>query len=228
MITCPICKSSFDDLPTKHAKCQFLAIAGVNQNLIRHQCSICDTIFGSQEMLNLSSEKLSKAYQNIYNSGHREGDTTDMELFLFENLQPQTNGTYLNWGAGTNRTSNEIAKKGYRLLSYDPGIPPSVPGYITIDYAKTLKFDGIISNNVLDHMQDPIGSMLFMKSLLKSDGVMIHASDGFQYVIDYTKFHLYFFVGRSVQTISNAIDMQHIELPSPVVGATIIQWSFPK
>jgi hypothetical protein len=209
-IACPICKFVFPpDKPLNklEADCEFLPIAGVSQHLIRYQCSNCDVVFGSEEMINLSADRLSKAYQELYNSGHREGDTTHVELSLFNMLKPTTSGIYVNWGAGTNRTSIELAKQGYQLFNYDPGIPSNVPGYISADNLKNLKFDGIISNNVLDHLQNPIYDLLLMKSLLKPGGKMVHASDGFRYRINYTKFHLYFFIGKSTSYLSQTIGM---------------------
>lgn len=209
-VACPICKFVFSkDKPLNklEADCRFFPISEVNQHLVRYQCCNCDVIFGSEEMINLPIDKLNKAYQDLYNSGHREGDTTHVEILLFEKLNPITSGVYINWGAGTNRTSIEVSKRGYKLLNYDPGIPNNVPGYVATDNLKNFQFDGIISNNVLDHLQKPINDLLLMKSLLKPGGKMLHASDGFRYRIDYTKFHLYFFVGRSVSYLAKSIDM---------------------
>jgi 2-polyprenyl-3-methyl-5-hydroxy-6-metoxy-1,4-benzoquinol methylase len=88
-----------------------------------------------------------------------------------------------------------------------------------------MKFDGIISNNVLDHMQDPIGTLKLMKSLLKSNASMIHASDGFDYNIPYTKAHLYFFVGKSVDYITKNIGMSYEQIPYNLnTEIKIVKW----
>jgi Methyltransferase domain len=216
MLTCPICKTKYDrvDLKKFESDCIFSPIEGINQHLIRYQCLNCDVIFGPEDMLNLSASQLGKAYQDLYKSGNREGDSTHVEVSLFNRLNPTSNGTYVNWGAGTNHTSIEIAKQGYKLLNYDPGIPNNVTGYITINEIKQSKFDGIFSNNVLDHLQDPVSDLMLMKSLLKPGAKMIHASDGFKYKIDFTKFHLYFFIGRSVQYLSQIIEMKMTFIPN--------------
>jgi hypothetical protein len=184
---------------------------------------VCDVIFGSQEMLDLSSDRLSKFYQDIYNSGLREMDSSNLELSLLHFLNPIRSGTYINWGAGTSKTSILAKQQGYNLINYDPGIPDS-SGYLS--KGQLPKVDGIISNNVLDHLQNPIGDMLFMKSLLKENGSMIHASDGFEYNIHYTKGHLFFFVGKSVDFISKAIEMKYTFVPFHSPGTKITKWIF--
>lgn len=228
MTTCPICKNIInkESLKRLEADCLFAPIEEVNQHLIRYQCNICDVIFGSEEMLNLAPTKLTRAYQNVYASGYRENDASDFEFSLFQMLGPSKSGLYINWGSGTSSTSDKGNKEGYTLLNYDPGLP-SMPNYSTREELQQLigKIDGIISNNVLDHLQDPIKDLLFMKSLLKPNGSMIHASDGFRYGIDYTKFHLFFFVGKSVSFISDTIDMPHTFTASAVEGVDIVKWS---
>ena len=225
MIICPICKSQSDEYHLKKLEdnCRFFPIAEVNQHLIRYQCNICDVIFGSKEMLNLSNEKLSKAYRDVYASGYRENDATSYEESLFYMLNPEKSGTYINWGAGTSSTSERVRQAGFNLLNYDPGIPNTT--YLNKEDIKNIRVDGIISNNVLDHLQDPISDLLLMKSILKSNGTMIHASDGFEYIISYTKFHLFFFVGKSVDFISKSINMDHTFLPSSVEGSLILKLS---
>jgi hypothetical protein len=225
-ITCPICKTVLEigGLKCFEDDCRFMRIAGVNQHLVRYQCSCCDVIFGSEEMLNLSSEALSKAYQSVYLSGHRENDATSYEEKLFFMLEPSKHGPYINWGAGTSSTCDKVKQQGYTLLNYDPGIPTS-SAYLTKEQLANMRVDGIISNNVLDHLQDPIADLLFMKSLLKPGSSMIHASDGFRYETSYTKFHLFFLVGRSVNVISNIIGMKGEFLPEILKGSDIVQWT---
>jgi len=228
MIICPICKSEHDEIKLKKLEsddCIFPPIENISQHIIRYQCSVCDVIFGSEEMLSLDKNKLIKAYQDIYASGYRENDATDFELSLLHLLQPNKSGIYINWGAGTSRTSIKAKDEGYSLLSYDPGMPDTF-GYVTREQLTNVMVDGIISNNVLDHLQDPINELLFMKSLLKPACSMIHASDGFQYAVHYIKNHLFFFIGKSVQFISDAIGMEYSLTPShgPLSGVDIVRW----
>jgi len=226
MITCPICKNSNEQLRTLESNCMFLEIEGVNQHIIRYQCDSCDVIFGSEEMIGLEKDKLMKAYLDIYSSGYRECDSSSFEFLLFTLLRPTRDGVYINWGAGTSTTSEIANTHGFTLLNYDPGLPDSL-NYLTKDKISTMSIDGIISNNVLDHLQDPINELSFMKSILKPGKSMIHGSDGFQYRIHWTKFHLYFFIGRSVQVMSDTIGMTHEFIPSFTTGVDIVKWNKP-
>ena len=231
MITCPICKTTHNksDLRRLDSNCLFLKLEGVNQHLIRYQCKKCGVIFGSEEMLNLEPSKLSKYYQDIYNSGYREDDWSDFELYVFLKSNPNKDGVYVNWGAGTSSTSEKAKDLGYTLYNYDPGLPSSsFASYLTREYMTQNmrgKIDVIMSNNVLDHLQDPISDLLFMKSLLKDGGKMLHASDGFAYEMCHTKAHLFFFVGKSVDFISDAIGMKHRFIDANRSGMKIVEWT---
>jgi 2-polyprenyl-3-methyl-5-hydroxy-6-metoxy-1,4-benzoquinol methylase len=135
---------------------------------------------------------------------------------------------YINWGAGTTSTSVKVKERGFTLLNYDPGIPEGTQNYITKSQLIDMKVDGIISHNVLDHLQNPVRDLLLMKSLLKPGGRMIHASDGFAYELHYTKFHLFFFVGKSMEYLTKAIDMECKHIPDKIKWAgriDIVQWT---
>ena len=225
MITCGLCLETMDEtkLQKFESNCIFRRYKNINQHLIRYQCLNCDVIFGPQDMLNLPSEKLTEYYQLVYGSGYKEADSSDLEMLLLQYLNPIKNGIYLNFGSGTNPTSEKAKKENIILLNYDPGFPKTG---ITLDQMKSIKFDGIISNNVLDHMQDPIEILKLMKSLLKSNASMIHASDGFDYNIPYTKAHLYFFVGKSVEYITKNIGMAYEEIPYDInPEIKIVKWT---
>jgi len=225
MIECPICKNKADkeNLKKFESECIFLKFENINQHLIRYQCSICDVIFGPEDMLNLTKDQIIKCYHDVYNSGYRESDSIDFEKFLFSLLNPKKDGIYINWGSGTSSTLESLKNEGYNIYNYDPGIPENE---YSLDKIITLKVDGIISNNVIDHLQNPIEDLLLMKKILKENGVMIHASDGFNYINHFTKFHLFFFVGDSVKFISEKINMNYEFIPSPQLGSDILKFTF--
>jgi hypothetical protein len=78
MISCPICLASGEFK-------EVIAVAKlyhVGKKLIRHKCSKCGAIFGTQEMLGLSFADLGKRYKELYNSGYREGATTEYEMAI--------------------------------------------------------------------------------------------------------------------------------------------------
>ena len=58
------------------------------------------------------------------------------------------------------------------------------------------------SNDLIEHLQNPVEELCFMKSLLKPDGKMYHATGCYEYAFEYTRFHLFFFLGRSLQLLA--------------------------
>jgi acyl dehydratase len=47
-----------------------------------------------------------------------------------------------------------------------------------------------------------------MQALLKPGALMSHATPCFQYLYEYTRFHLFFFPGRSLEVLAEAADLQ--------------------
>ena len=101
---------------------------------------------------------------------------------------------------------------------------PETDEYVTLDFLQGIKVDGIISNNVLDHLQDPVKDLLLMRSLLKPGASMIHGSDGFRYQVPFTKWHLYFFQGKSVEFLANSIGMKFEWIKSNNPGLDVIRF----
>jgi len=53
-----------------------------------------------------------------------------------------------------------------------------------------MRFDGIFSNNVLEHFRHPVQELQRMERLLHEGGSMAHATPCFEYLYEYTRFHL--------------------------------------
>jgi SAM-dependent methyltransferase len=209
-LQCKICdlNAPTEQFKTYESDCLFVQVSGINQHLVRHECPNCGVIFGPQDMLNLTKQQLIEAYHAVYNTGYRDCDSSEVELKALMTLNPKTDGVYLNWGAGTSTASDKAKLRGYTLINYDPFTPDITPN-VKLDIS-TNKYDGIISNNLLEHLQDPVSEMKLMKSLLKPGGEMVHITDCFMYCIEYTKYHLFFFQGKSLQTICDKIGMNYV------------------
>jgi hypothetical protein len=69
-------------------------------------------------------------------------------------------------------------------------------------------FDGIYSNNVIEHFVTPVSEFAFMRSLLKRGGVMSHASPCYDYLYEFTRFHVIFYTGRSVETLARKVRLR--------------------
>lgn len=196
-LSCPLCDyhgeaGIFDTLV---ARCIF-----GGGELIRHQCPECDLVFGPEKMLRLSEAALSQDYEWHYQV-FSEGDSTTQEVRAFHALAPDRDGIYLNWGAGAWSKSVEVLRQdGWNVYAYEPHSSASASGpYLISDREQLLamRFDGIFSNNVLEHLRHPVQELAMMRDLLKSGGRMSHATPCFEYLYEFTRFHLFFFLGRS-------------------------------
>ena len=170
--------------------------------LNRFQCRNCDVIFGPLKMLKLSSAQLTREYEWHYRA-FTEGDSTAQEMRAFYALQPRKDGVYLNYGCGGwSTTLKRLRADGWNVLGYEPhsSATGDQHGGVIISTQERLKevqFDGIFSNNVLEHLRYADDDLRFMSSLLKPDGRMAHATACYQYLYEYTRFHLFFYLGRS-------------------------------
>jgi hypothetical protein len=207
-LTCRICGSLVDENKLKKyiSTCRFSG-----EKLIRHKCLQCDVIFGTQRMLNVSIEQFKKEHDDLLLSGYKAPDPVNKEIKILQMLSPQKNKTYLNWGGGGFSTTLLHAKKmGYTLYSYDPYIhdPSGTSEFITdINIIKNMKFDGIISNDLIEHLQNPVEEFIFMRSLLNINSVMIHSTPCYKYCFEWSKFHLFFFEGRSINVLAHNASM---------------------
>lgn len=167
--------------------------------LLRHQCPECDVIFGPQKMLDLNAAELSAEYEVHYRI-FTEGDSTDQEIRAFYSLDPQPGGRYLNYGAGAWSRSVELLRaQGWNITAYEPtASAQQQPDLITQpEVLAALRFDGIYSNNVLEHLRQPADTLRQLASLLTPGSRMSHATPCYEYLYEYTRFHLFFFLGRS-------------------------------
>jgi len=217
-LSCPLC--NWRDAAGKFGTLVTSCIFGGGE-LIRYQCPECDVIFGPKKMLRLSDAELSRDYEWHYQV-FSEGDSTIQEVRAFHALMPDKNGVYLNWGTGAwSKTVDVLRQDGWNVYGYEPHSSASTSSpylmsdneygyklhgsasanspYLISDKEQLLamRFDGIFSNNVLEHLRYPVRELSMMRDLLKEDGRMSHATPCFEYLYEFTRFHLFFFLGRS-------------------------------
>lgn len=193
LLFCPVCEHGAERgaFETRVDQCVF-----GGGRLERYVCPECDCIFGPQKYLDLSDDFVGRDYQMLY-ARYSEGDSTANELRAFHSLRPDHEGSYLDWGAGGgwNRTLAILREEGWTVAGYEPNAggteaatPPDLsPG----------SFDGLFSNNVIEHFRDPIAQFRQFHRLLKPGGKMAHASPCYDYQYAYTRFHSVFLLGRS-------------------------------
>ena len=180
----------------------------------RHQCPECDVIFGSSLMLSLSKEELSNEYEWHYRV-FSEGDSTEQELRAFYALNPERDKKYVNWGSGAWSHSVEVLRAGgWQVFGYEPhGSASGEDNAIlrSLDELIALKPSGIYSNNVLEHLRHPIEELKTMSGLLPPGGMMSHATPFFEYRFEFTRFHLFFFLGRSRHFLADRAGLKMVD-----------------
>lgn len=195
--TCPLCfhEGRREIFPVLETHCIF-----GGGRLKRFQCPECDVIFGAKKMFAMNAAELTQEYESHYRIFH-EGDSTEQEIRAFYLLNPTKDGVYLNYGAGGWSKSVQILRgQGWNVYAFEPhNSAASNFDYLlrSKDNLLKIKFDGIFSNNVLEHFRYPLEELTFMGNILKPNAQMSHATPCFEYLYEYTRFHLFFFLGRS-------------------------------
>ena len=210
-LTCALCEHSGP--PETFAELDSTCIFEGGK-ISRHQCPKCDVIFGSSLMLSLSKEELSNEYEWHYRV-FSEGDSTDQELRAFHALNPERDKKYVNWGSGAWSHSVEVLRAdGWQVFGYEPHGSASGEGDAilrSLDELIALKPSGIYSNNVLEHLRHPIDELKTMSSLLPPGGMMSHATPCFEYRFEFTRFHLFFFLGRSRHFLADRAGLKMVD-----------------
>jgi 2-polyprenyl-3-methyl-5-hydroxy-6-metoxy-1,4-benzoquinol methylase len=165
--------------------------------LERYVCPDCDCVFGPQKYLDLDEAFVGRDYQVLY-SRYAEGDSTDNEVRAFRALKPEAGGRYLDWGAGGgwNRSLATLRAEGWDVLGYEPNAGNTDLTEVAVRDAIEA-YDGLFSNNVIEHFRDPIAQFQLFHKLLRSGGKMAHASPCYDYCYAYTRFHSVFLLGRA-------------------------------
>lgn len=203
-ITCKICGHSeiLKNVEKKTARCFF------NGGFLeRYICPQCDVIFGPLKISEMSSARLGWEYKTHYKV-FAEGDSTAQEMSSFFALNPEKEKKYLNYGAGCwSNTFAKLTELGYEIYNYEPFVASAKQTHVITDRQRLseLRFDGIFSCSLIEHLQEPIEELSFMYSLLKPGGKMAHGTGCYEYAYEYTRFHLFFFVGRSLEFLSNKL-----------------------
>ena len=191
---CPICGSNSENGRLLSSKCMF-----TKRDLVRTECCSCGVVFGPEYMMSSTDEFISSEYEKLYKT-YGEGDTTKYGTQTFNDMSPSKDGTYLDYGCGRwSRTEEVLSSSGYKVKGYDPYV--NVPGEHMIADISGKTFDGIFSHNVIEHLRDPVSTFKVLSRMLKPHGIMAHSTECYDYKIEYSQFHLFFFKGTSVERL---------------------------
>jgi hypothetical protein len=197
---CILCghSSRREGFAIKESQCVFSAV-----RLERYECPSCRCIFGPRKVMELHPAVLAEDYRDLY-SVYSEADSTQSEIRAFRALSPRKRGVYLNYGSGGwSKSVAALNDEGYEVYAYDPFYKGTHPNMLTKNEIKRRRFDGIYSNNVIEHFTRPLDEFSFMRSLLKRGGSMSHATACYDYLYDFTRFHTIFFTGDSVRVLAS-------------------------
>jgi 2-polyprenyl-3-methyl-5-hydroxy-6-metoxy-1,4-benzoquinol methylase len=88
------------------------------------------------------------------------------------------------------------------VWGYEPTAEAGREFVATRREAISARFDGIFSNNVIEHFRDPIAQFKEFHSLLNERGMMAHSSPCYEYRYSFTRFHTLFLLGRSPDVLA--------------------------
>jgi SAM-dependent methyltransferase len=160
-------------------------------------------------MLDLTPEELDAEYRELY-SVYREEATEFSVLWTFSLLDPRPSGCYLDFGCGPDPAPLRVLRSlGFDAGGFDPVAGTGDP-LVTTDWDALgeQRYDGIITHNVLEHLVDPVATTRQLAGLLAPGGRLIHATECFDEVITDTRFHLWFFTGRSPAVLAERAGLQ--------------------
>lgn len=198
-IDCPLCgHTGHRTAYTIHmSECRF-----GGGRLERYGCPTCDLVFGPTKMLDLTPGQLNSEYRQLYR-WYEEADSTASEVRAFHACHPRPDGLYLNWGCGAwSSTIDTLRAEGWDVWGYEPNVPPTSPFIAASPDGLSAQFDAIFSNNVLEHLPDPVRSFREMREHLTPSGHMTHVSPCYEIAYLDTRFHLVFPVGRSAEILA--------------------------
>ena len=117
---------------------------------------------------------------------------------------------YLDWGCGGawSRTISQLRREGWDVWGYEPSA--EAPGDFVVNQRSAIgaQFDGIFSNNVIEHFRDPVGQFNDFHQLLKPGGKMAHSSPCYEYSYEFTRFHTLFLLGKSPEILADRTGFQ--------------------
>jgi hypothetical protein len=177
--------------------------------IIRHKCPNCSLIFGDLRFLYLSDEEIKNDYEDTY-SYFKEGDNISQQYNAIQSIDIFSNKDlkYLDYACGTGKFTDFLKKKTYNITGYDKFVKDEN----VLNNIDCMMFDVIFSNNFIEHLIDPIKEIKLMLKHLNPNGYLIFMSDCIdEYVIEYTHFHTYYYLGKSLKILFNKLNLTIVE-----------------
>lgn len=202
-LTCAICGNNDKTSDYKTFEADDIFNAG---KLIRYECPSCKTIFGDLRFLQMPISEINKDYEDLY-SYYNEGDTTNYILTVLEDLDccKDKSLKYLDYACGRwNKVIPELRNRDYDIIGYDKYI---IGGGDTTNDLGDRKFDVIYNCNFIEHLINPIEDIQEITKHLKPGGYLIFITSCFEYCIDFTHYHTFYFNDTSLAHIGNMLNL---------------------
>jgi hypothetical protein len=182
---------------TLTAKCLFSDL-----DLIRYACERCGGIYGPIQLIECRPRELGRLYKYLYKF-YREGLSTPYQEKTFYLMNPSSRGEYLNYACGDwSEGLQRLRLLNWHVDGYEPFQKPGTENILSIDTLDHCKqYDGLMSHNYVEHVQDPKEFFLQCRSFMKRGGRMAHSSACFEYLYEVSPFHLFFYCGKSVELL---------------------------
>jgi len=212
ILECNICGYKDDIDKFIKYKSQDIFYAG---ELIRYKCNNCDVIFGDLRFLNLSREEIGNDYIDLY-SYHNEGDTSVYILKIFEILIKEGHiiekDKGIDYACGKSDKHLEIInQRGYEIYGYDKYVDNNSKYYKGREIEKIKdEYDYVFTNNYIEHIIE-VDDLKEIIKLVKKGGKIIFSTACFEYNIEYTHYHTYFFIGRSIEYLEKKLGIKLVD-----------------
>jgi hypothetical protein len=194
-MVCPICdrSESREALEIRVDHCRF-----GGGRLERYVCPDCGCVYGPAKFRDLGDDFIKADYSCLY-ADYSEADSTESEIRAFRSLSPRIGGQYLNWGCGHwSHSVPRLRAQGYDVWGYEPTDLPEKSAFgVSRRDQISASFEGIFSNNVIEHMLQPVEEFRYFHGILTSGGKMAHASPCYRYDYSFSRFHVIFLTGDS-------------------------------
>lgn len=207
-LKCNVCFHDSNVSNFKIYKSQDIFHAG---ELVRYQCPNCDLIFGDLRFLGLSSEEIGNDYIDLY-SCYSEGDSNPIILhYLIDVLKIPKDKTYLDYACGKSCDYlRKLSQDGYNIKGYDKYVTSDNP-HVLQTLSDSDQFDCVISNSYIEHVINPYEDLQSILKHVKPGGQVIFTTDCFEYNIEFTHYHTYFFVGRSISYLEKNLKIKLVD-----------------
>lgn len=196
---CPVCGHA---IPLRVARSREDVCRFAGGRLRRYHCPECEALVGPFKMLDMTPAELATEYAVLY-STYSEGETVEDTVRTFHSLDPEPGPVYLDWGCGWWSSSiTRLRGEGWNVWGYEP-TPGGPSEHVVSDVGHIAPgLAGIYSNNVIEHLTDPVATFRQMRSLLRLGGMMAHSSPCYAERYLDTRFHTVFFLGRSIEKLA--------------------------